>query len=200
MQTTKLALFPLEIFLLPGEKTNLHIFEDRYKQLIQDCESSFINFGIPFVQNGKITQLGCTVTLKKVLKKYKSGEMDIVVEASDLFRLTEYYSKMGEKLYPYGEVKAFDSKEETSITGTELFSLFKIFCKLRFDEDPDYLDGSKLTVYDIAKVMKLQTDEKYQLVTIENQKKKESFLSEKVRFNLLLLNQKNSISQNIFLN
>jgi Lon protease-like protein len=200
MQTTKIALFPLEIFLLPGENINLHIFEERYKQLIKDCENNFINFGIPFVQEGKIMELGCTVHLKQILKKYKSGEMDIIVEATEFFKLTEYFSKMEDKMYPYGEINTYGANEKVNVTGTSLFKLFKEFCMLKFDENPNYLDDSRVSVYDIAKILKLETPEKYQLVATLNQKKKEAFLIEKVKFNLLLLKQKNSIKQNIFLN
>jgi hypothetical protein len=53
-----IPIFPLEVVVYPGEALNLHIFETRYKQLINDCAETKMSFGIPFVIERKICELG----------------------------------------------------------------------------------------------------------------------------------------------
>jgi Lon protease-like protein len=50
----KLPLFPLQSIFFPGETVPLHIFEERYKQLIIDCRDEAITFGIPVIINNKM--------------------------------------------------------------------------------------------------------------------------------------------------
>ncbi len=64
----KLPLFPLQSIFFPGETVPLHIFEPRYKQLINDCKNEAITFGIPvFINNGM--QYGVEVQLVEVVTK-----------------------------------------------------------------------------------------------------------------------------------
>jgi Lon protease-like protein len=48
-----LPMFPLNTVILPGETKVLHIFEDRYKELVVDCLKNAANFGIPYIENGE---------------------------------------------------------------------------------------------------------------------------------------------------
>ena len=80
-----IPLFPLPVLLFPGEEIPLHIFEPRYKQLIKDCISERITFGIPYVRGSYLEQLGSEVRLKSVLNTYHDDSMDISVEALKLF-------------------------------------------------------------------------------------------------------------------
>ena len=45
-----LPAFPLKTILLPGETSKLHIFEERYKELVQDCLDNNASFAIPFFE------------------------------------------------------------------------------------------------------------------------------------------------------
>mgnify|MGYP000665651429 CR=1 FL=1 len=44
-QQLTIPMFPLNMVLLPGETKTLHIFEERYKQLISDCLENDAHFG-----------------------------------------------------------------------------------------------------------------------------------------------------------
>ncbi|MEP1982437.1 MAG: LON peptidase substrate-binding domain-containing protein, partial [Maribacter dokdonensis] len=82
----KLPLLPLQSIFFPGETVPLHIFEDRYKQLINDCRDEAITFGIPVFINNKM-EYGVEVQLVEVVNTYESGEMDVVCVARQVFRL-----------------------------------------------------------------------------------------------------------------
>jgi Lon protease-like protein len=81
-----LPLFPLPLVILPEEKIALHIFEERYKDLINFCLSQREIgieqvFGISFTQESKMAEVGCAVLIDRVVKRYEDGQLDIEVRA-----------------------------------------------------------------------------------------------------------------------
>ena len=66
-------VFPLNIVVFPGETLNLHIFEERYKQLINECFSEKKPFGIPSVLNENIAETGTLAEVEEIVKKYEDG-------------------------------------------------------------------------------------------------------------------------------
>jgi len=62
-----LPMFPLELVAFPGEELPLHIFEQRYQQLIEDCEEERVTFGIPTYINKRL-EYGTEMELLKVVK------------------------------------------------------------------------------------------------------------------------------------
>src|SRR3954469_11447740 len=87
----RIPMFPLAIFPLPGELVPLHIFEPRYKQLLDDAEKRDISFGIYFNHIINTEKLGSLVKLESVIKRYPGGESDIIVRCMDLFQMTTLY-------------------------------------------------------------------------------------------------------------
>jgi len=131
----QIPLFPLSVFLLPGERTQLHIFEPRYRQLFEELEHGDSSFGIPFLQNSLNGRFGSRCRLIRVLKRYNSGESDVLIESDGIFQLSEFNPIKEGKLYPYGTVilkrdliKELASNEvigayddlDTSLSGTDL--------------------------------------------------------------------------------
>ncbi len=80
MSELKIPMFPLSIFPLPGEMIPLHIFEPRYRQLLEDAEVKDIAFGIYYNQASNTEKLGSLVKLESVIKRYQTGESDIIVK------------------------------------------------------------------------------------------------------------------------
>lgn len=97
--TNFIPIFPLGIAVFPFEKLNLHIFEPRYKQLINDTIQSKKPFGIPVVLNGKITEIGTLVEVVEISKTYENGEMDIKTKGISIFNILEIIREIPEKLY-----------------------------------------------------------------------------------------------------
>ena len=61
--TNFIPIFPLGVVVFPGEQLNLHIFEPRYRQLIQDCFGEKRSFGIPIVLKNNVSEMGTLVTI-----------------------------------------------------------------------------------------------------------------------------------------
>ncbi len=77
MDSLLLPLFPLEVVLFPGQQLPLHIFEDRYKEMIGECLESRAEFGVVLSKDKSIATIGCTAEITKILKKHDDGRMDI---------------------------------------------------------------------------------------------------------------------------
>jgi Lon protease-like protein len=87
MANSLLPLFPLPLVLLPATAVPLHIFEDRYKQMMGELGRSGGEFGMVLAKDGGIVSIGCTAVVERVLKRYPDGRMDIVVVGRRRFRI-----------------------------------------------------------------------------------------------------------------
>ena len=96
---THLGLFPLRIFLFPGEQTTLHLFEPRYLQLSTDCINNNECFGIPYQGKTTLSELGSLVKIVQILKKYENGEMDILIECTNNFKINHFENKKNTQAY-----------------------------------------------------------------------------------------------------
>ena len=94
-----IPIFPLSTVVYPGEELNFHIFEPRYKQLIQECAASGKPFGIPIVVNNRLNDLGTLVSIAEVTNSYDNGEMDIKTKGQKVFKILEIIKEVPEKLY-----------------------------------------------------------------------------------------------------
>ncbi len=110
MGRTRLPLFPLRVVLFPASRFPLHIFEDRYRRLINDCLRDDKEFGIVLENDGDLAGVGCTARVVAVLKVYDDGRMDIVVEGQRRFRV----HRLDAERAPYiiGEVEFFGPVRE----------------------------------------------------------------------------------------
>jgi len=86
---TELGLFPLGIVLLPTEQLPLHIFEERYKELIGECLDQNGEFGLVYADDDGLRDLGTRARVVEVLTRFEDGRLNILVEGGERFRLTE---------------------------------------------------------------------------------------------------------------
>jgi Lon protease-like protein len=103
-----LPLFPLRIVVFPRTPLPLHIFEDRYKELIGEAIQAATEFGIVLAKDDGIVNAGCTVIVEKVVKNYADGRMDILTRGVRRF---EILGLNEDKSYLRGEVEFFDDDE-----------------------------------------------------------------------------------------
>lgn len=87
MDQLLLPLFPLEAVLFPGQPLPLHIFEDRYKEMIGECLEKRCEFGVVLIKENAILNVGCTAAITAVTRRYKDGRMDIETEGRRRFEV-----------------------------------------------------------------------------------------------------------------
>src|SRR5580698_7511171 len=97
--TNFIPIFPLGIVVYPGESLNLHIFEPRYKQLINECYADKKPFGIPTVINDKVSEIGTLMYITEIVSTSENGEMDIKTKGESVFRILEVIKRVPDKLY-----------------------------------------------------------------------------------------------------
>src|SRR3954447_7930024 len=108
----RFPLFPLGIVLLPSEVVPLHIFEERYKLMIGECLETESEFGIVWLSDDGLREVGCTARVSQVLKELEDGRMNILVAGGRPFRLLRRIDDMP---YPAGDVEMLeDSDSEAS--------------------------------------------------------------------------------------
>jgi Lon protease-like protein len=89
----ELGLFPLPIVLAPTERIPLHIFEPRYRELIDECVATDTEFGLALsTGDGAVHEVGTRTRVADVLDVLEDGRMNIIVEGGDRFRLLELTS------------------------------------------------------------------------------------------------------------
>jgi Lon protease-like protein len=104
----RFPLFPLSIVLLPSEILPLHIFEERYKTMIGECLEEGREFGIVWLSDDGLKDIGCTAAIAQVLEKMDDGRMNILVRGARPFRLLRRIEDMP---YPAGDVEFLDDVE-----------------------------------------------------------------------------------------
>jgi Lon protease-like protein len=85
----ELGLFPLELVLLPTERIPLHVFEERYKELIGECLREGREFGLLLATDSGMAEVGTRASVAELLQELPDGRMNIVVEGGERFRLVD---------------------------------------------------------------------------------------------------------------
>jgi Lon protease-like protein len=112
MQPGLLPLFPLQVVLLPGAELPLHIFEDRYKEMIGEVVRDRQEFGVLLASEKGIVNTGCTAMIDKVLREYPDGRLDILARGRRRF---EIMTLNDERSFLRGAVEFFDDDEESPV-------------------------------------------------------------------------------------
>jgi hypothetical protein len=160
-------MFPLSMVLLPGETTKLYIYEERYKQLVNECMSNDASFGIPYLEKGAIAEFGCEVRIKRILKTYDNGEMDILIEGTNLFKIIEYSKVLRPKLYGAGIIEYLNISQKIQLNNLQ-DAVVNYFGSVQ-NQFIDYDTVAGLTVYNVASSLQLTHPEKYRLISSSNQ-------------------------------
>jgi Lon protease-like protein len=169
MKTRQLTIpmLPLNMVLYPGETTKLYIFEDRYKQLVQECLENDASFGIPYMEKGKVQKYGSEVKINRVLKHYDNGGMDVLVESTGLFKLLEFSEILKPKLYGAGLIEYVNTQQKVMLNNLQDATV-NYFGTVQ-NKLIDYETVSNLSIYSVAAALQLTNPEKYRLIASDNQ-------------------------------
>jgi Lon protease-like protein len=141
MSPVRLALFPLNVVLLPGADLPLHIFEPRYRQMVRDCLEAKSPFGMLLALPNGIAGTGCTAEILEVTNRYGDGRCDILTVGRDPFRVVELFTDepLLRGAVDFLEDRALPLNPRVS---RELVELYETCHTLIFDDYPRNLDGS----------------------------------------------------------
>jgi Lon protease-like protein len=175
--TNFIPIFPLGIVVYPGEELNLHIFEPRYKQLINECHEQKKPFGIPTVIENKLQDLGSLVQITEISKVHDNGEIDIKTRGEKVFRILEIIKEVPDKLYSGAIVNYPDNQEQGNaelmrkvMTGIrDLHLLLKVTKEFKKPDD-------EIKVYDVAHHIGMSLEEEYELLGLFEELQRQEYL------------------------
>lgn len=184
----KLPFFPLQTVFYPGETVPLHIFEERYKQLINDCRSEAVTFGIPVYINDRI-DFGTEVQLVEVVTTYENGSMDIVCVARQVFKVVSFDSEMESKKYPGGVVQFLDGVNDGETTNKEevLKKINDLYELMGVTLDP--IPADKFNTYMLAHKMGFSFDQEYELLQISKESERLTYILKHLNSTIAVLKQ-----------
>jgi Lon protease-like protein len=163
--TNFIPIFPLALVVFPGEPLHLHIFEERYKQLINDCFALKKPFGIPSVIGDKMQELGTVVEITEISKVYEDGKMDIKTKGIKVFKTLELIRELPDKLYS-GAIVTYTGNVmdgEKKVMQDILLRIRKIHEQIGASKDFKKPD-EELISFDIAHHIGLTTEEEYMML------------------------------------
>lgn len=159
----ELGLFPLPLVLLPTERVPLHIFEERYRELIGECLESDREFGLIYADDDGMRDVGTRARVTEVLARMPDGRMDILVEGRSRFRLLEVTTGRG---FQTGEVSPVEDEKDPS-DSESIARAIGLFDRLRelTGSDLDVPDpGTAQLSFVLAGLVELAPDDKLQLL------------------------------------
>jgi len=199
--TNFIPIFPLTIVVYPGEELNLHIFEPRYKQLINDCWQSKKPFGIPAVINDKVAELGTSVEIIEITEVYENGEMDIKTKGLEVFSILEVVKEIPDKLYEGAIVNYPENSYKTNsrLMHKVIETILKLHNILKVKKTYNK-PNEELRSYDVAHHAGLSIKEEYELLGLFHELQRQEYLKQHLLKVLPVVAEMETLKKRIQLN
>ena len=161
-------LFPLSLVALPGELIPLHIFEERYKTMMNECLQREREFGILWLSDEGLRENGCACLIERVLERLDDGRLNILTRGTRPFRVLERREHLP---YPAGTVEFLDDRDET-VDETLLSSAHDVYADLlkrATDRDADAQELATMSAYAMAATVDFGLDAKQGLLDLRSE-------------------------------
>lgn len=171
-----LPIFPLNLVVFPHENLNLHIFEPRYRQLVNESLETGMTFGIPSVLNGKLLNYGTEVEIKELSKRYEDGRMDIKTKGKRIFRIIDVKNPLEGKLYASAQVGFLEHETISEFVHPKLLAMVSELYQL-LKVNKDFTPNPPLPFsYQIAHTIGISLKDEFELLMIEKEEKRQERL------------------------
>jgi hypothetical protein len=174
-----LPMFPLRMVAYPGEQLNLHIFEPRYKQLINECEANGTTFGLPAFIEEKVMDIGTEIEVLSIDKRYPDGKLDIRTKGTGIFRVLEFFPKLENRLYTGAIVERleFNTNGDYLKNETILGYLGELYQILHITKPLPAITDT-FNTYQIAHLVGFTLEQEYELLTLPEELQRQNFIIE----------------------
>ena len=161
-------LFPLGMVALPGELIPLHIFEERYKTMIDECIGSEREFGIVWLSDDGLREVGCACAIDRVLERMEDGQMNLIVRGTRPFRVLE---RQGHLPYPAGVIEFVEDRDDDvdSDLARGAHEAYAELVKRATDRDPDTDELAGMSAYAMAATVDFGLDAKQGLLDMRSE-------------------------------
>ena len=161
-------LFPLGLVALPGELIPLHIFEQRYKTMMNECLQREREFGIVWLSDEGLRENGCACEIERVLERHDDGRMNILTRGTRPFRVLERQEHLP---YPAGTIEFLTDREET-VDETLLSAAHEVYADLvkrAADREADTDELATMGAYAMAATVDFGLDAKQGLLDLRSE-------------------------------
>jgi Lon protease-like protein len=200
--TNFIPVFPLGIVVYPGEALNLHIFEPRYKQLINECYAEAKPFGIPTVIDNKLNEMGTLVKITELVKVHDNGEMDIRTYGLRVFRVLELIKSVPDKLFSGAIVNYPDNIEgpgKKDLMQRVVNAIRELHRLLNIEKDFQKPDED-LASYDIAHHIGLSLEQEYELLGLLREEQRQEYIKRHLGKVLPVIAEMETLKEKVKLN
>jgi Lon protease-like protein len=200
--TNFIPVFPLGIVVYPGELVNLHIFEPRYKQLVNECHKEGKPFGIPTVIDNRLNEMGTLVKITEVVKVYDNGEMDIRTQGMRVFRVLELIKSVPDKLFSGAIVNYPDNIEgpgKRDLMIKVVNAVRELHRLLNISKDFHKPD-EELGAYDLAHHAGLSLEQEYELLGLLQEVQRQEYLKRHLGKVLPVIAEMETLKERVKLN
>ncbi len=199
MSKIYIPFFPLQLVAFPGESLNLHVFEPRYKQLVNDCLNNDITFVIP-VYDKELLDFGSEMQVVKVVKRYPNGEMDITTKCLTAVKILSFKQEMEGKWYAGGLVERLENNMDVQ---PEQWQKLRILAKqlmstLKMEEefDVDLITDS----FQLAHKLGLSLEQEYDMLQMQSESQRQTYMIQHIQRALPLIVEMEKAKEKIKMN
>ncbi len=166
----RFPLFPLGLVLLPHEVIPLHIFEERYKAMIGECLDEEREFGIVWLSQDGLREIGCGASVARVLERTEDGRMNILAEGTRPFRLLR---RIDDLVYPAGDVEVLEDAGGDGAIDSELLAAardrYADVVDRATDTRPEPSELTELDAYRMAAMVDFELAAKQELLELRDE-------------------------------
>jgi Lon protease-like protein len=161
-------LFPLGLVTLPTEYVPLHIFEARYRTMIDECLEREREFGIVWLSEAELKPVGCACLIERVLDQMEDGRLNILTRGTRPFRLVE---RQDDLAYPAGTVEFLGDREEAPDleAAAAARAAYTELVDGATDTEPDTAKIAGMTAYEMAATVDFGLDAKQGLLELRSE-------------------------------
>jgi len=169
-------LFPLGLVALPAEFVPLHIFEERYRTMVDVCLEEEREFGIVWAQEDGLQPVGCAMEIAQVLERMEDGRINIVTRGTRVFRLV---AQQDDLPYPAGTVEFLDDEEEgpDETAGDAARKAYSELVQEATDKEMDEDELDAMTAYDMAATVDFGLEAKQELLDLRSENARLAFVA-----------------------
>jgi Lon protease-like protein len=161
-------LFPLGLVALPSELVPLHIFEERYKAMMARCLEEESEFGIVWLADDGLREVGCACEIAEVLERMPDGRLNLVARGTRAFRIE---ARQEELAYPAGTVEFLEDRveEPDADAASEAHAAYADLVSQATDREPDAEEIGGMTAYEMAATVEFGLDAKQGLLDLRSE-------------------------------
>ena len=166
--TRDFPLFPLGIVALPNELVPLHIFEERLKTMMNECLRNEREFGIVWLSDDGLREIGCACRIERVLERMDDGRINLVARGTRPFRMVERQRHLP---YPAGVVE-FVADRDDSVDDEVAKAAHQAYAELvkrATDREPDEEELAEMSAYTMAATVDFGLDAKQGLLDLRSE-------------------------------